>query len=633
MATIITGHWGNNYSPQAQLDVNVSSQNGGSVTYSYTLKYITHGYAAYTNGQARGYTISIGGQNIGGSININGIGTTTVRTGTVTISKTNSARNIGFSITFDMSVSWSGSWKTTVYANGSIGVPARESHTVSYNANGGSGAPSAQTKWYGSILTLSGTVPSKFGYTFQGWATSASGGVAYKPNGQYGADSNVTLYAIWSPNPYTISYNANGGTGAPSNQTKYHDKNITLSGTRPSKTNYNFLGWATSSGATSANYQPSSTYTQNSNITLYAVWQIAYKAPRISNVTADRSNSGGTYQENGQYAKVNFKWGTDKAISEIKIEWKPNTSSNWNSVKVSASGTNGTVTKVIGNNGISNEYTYNIRITVRDSVGSSTYDIDVPAMLYTMDFKAGGKGIAIGKPASEDNLFDIAFPTRFSGGVNYIYIPSGQNLNNYTTSGFYYNPLNVEATNIANTPVNEAFTLEVSKHAGVRQIFTRFHDDHPRTWIRNYYNGTWGAWFEIILANQFNGYFDNRMNATFNGKFDSAYNNKVAVNYNKNIALGYGLQGRLVKRGNTVTISVWRQVINWGGSGEFKLLNETIPSDIRPVEEVNLILTKNAGSFNPPPMTIHIQKDGHMYFTNFNPGTWVHCGTVTYQLI
>lgn len=425
MATIITGHWGNNYSPQAQLDVNVSSQNGGSVTYSYTLKYVTNGYVAYTNGQARGYTISIDGQNIGGSININGIGTTTVKTGTVTVSKSNSARNIGFSITFDMSVSWAGAWKTTVYASGAIGVPARESHTVSYNANGGSGAPSAQTKWYGSILTLSGTKPSRYGYTFQGWCkNSATGSANYQPNSQYGYDENATMYAVWSPNPYTITYNANGGTGAPSNQTKYHDQNITLSGTRPSKTNYNFLGWATSSGATSASYQPSSTYTQNSNITLYAVWQLAYKAPRISNVTADRSNSGGTYQETGQYAKVSFSWSTDKTVSGVKIEWKSSTSSTWSSATASASGTNGTVNQVIGNNGISTEYTYNIRITVSDSVGSSTYNIDVPAMLYTMDFKAGGKGVAIGKPATNDNLFDVSFETNFDKNVK--------------TSGYFY---------------------------------------------------------------------------------------------------------------------------------------------------------------------------------------------------
>lgn len=89
------------------------------------------------------------------------------------------------------------------YANGTSTVSRTftisplSSHTVSYNANGGSGAPSQQTKWYGSVLTLSTQVPTRTNYTFQGWATSASGSVAYRPGGQYGADANVTLYAVW----------------------------------------------------------------------------------------------------------------------------------------------------------------------------------------------------------------------------------------------------------------------------------------------------------------------------------------------------------------------------------------------------------------------------------------------------
>lgn len=419
MATITTAHWGNNYSPQAELTVNVSSQDGGSVTYSYTLRYLTSGYSAYTNGQARAYTISIDGQRITGSININGIGTTTVRTGTVRVSKSNSPRNIGYSITFDMSVSWAGAWRTTVSANGSLGVPARESHTVSYNANGGSGAPSSQTKWWGSILTLSGTIPSRYGYTFQGWSkNNPSGSVNYRPNNQYGYDENATMYAVWSPVAYTVSFDANGGGGAPSSQTKYHDQNLTLSGTRPTRANYNFLGWATSSGASTASYQPSSTYSTNGDITLYAVWSLAYLVPRINTVVADRCNSGGVLQESGQYAKVGFKWATDRTVSEIKIEWKTSTSTTWSSTTVSASGSNGTVSQVIGNNGLNTDYTYNIRITVRDSVGSNTYNIDVPAMLYTIDFKAGGKGIAIGKPATSDNLFDVKFNTRIDGSLS-----------------------------------------------------------------------------------------------------------------------------------------------------------------------------------------------------------------------
>lgn len=99
------------------------------------------------------------------------------------------------------------------YANGtstvskSFTISPLSSHTVSYNANGGSGAPSAQTKWYGSILTLSTQVPTRTNYTFQGWATSASGAVAYQPGGQYGNDANVTLYAVWkqSVSPPTVT--------------------------------------------------------------------------------------------------------------------------------------------------------------------------------------------------------------------------------------------------------------------------------------------------------------------------------------------------------------------------------------------------------------------------------------------
>lgn len=87
-----------------------------------------------------------------------------------------------------------------------ISVPPLPSHTVSYNANGGSGAPGNQTKWWGEFLTLSNTRPTRAKHTFLGWATSANGAVAYQPGGRYGADNNVTLYAKWKLNaqPPTI---------------------------------------------------------------------------------------------------------------------------------------------------------------------------------------------------------------------------------------------------------------------------------------------------------------------------------------------------------------------------------------------------------------------------------------------
>ncbi len=146
-------------------------------------------------------------------------------------------------------------------------------YTVTYDANGGSGAPSAQTKTYGTDLTLSSTTPTKAGYTFQGWGTTSNATtVVYKPGAKYTSNASITLYAIWKTNTYTITYNANGGSGAPSAQTKTYGTDLILSSTKPTRTDYTFQGWATSSSATSATYQPGSTYTTNANLTLYAVW-------------------------------------------------------------------------------------------------------------------------------------------------------------------------------------------------------------------------------------------------------------------------------------------------------------------------------------------------------------------------
>lgn len=79
-------------------------------------------------------------------------------------------------------------------------------HTVAYNANGGSGAPSSQTKTYGAPLTLRSTTPTRSGYTFLGWSKSSSATTAtYSAGGQYGNDQNggtVTLYAVWKVNEY-----------------------------------------------------------------------------------------------------------------------------------------------------------------------------------------------------------------------------------------------------------------------------------------------------------------------------------------------------------------------------------------------------------------------------------------------
>ena len=91
------------------------------------------------------------------------------------------------------------------------------------------------------------------------------------------ANSDHTVYALWTPNTYTITYKANGGSGGPSSQSyKYAPNgNIYLSSDKPSKTGYTFMGWSESSSATSASYSPGQWWgTHNANnYTLYAVWK------------------------------------------------------------------------------------------------------------------------------------------------------------------------------------------------------------------------------------------------------------------------------------------------------------------------------------------------------------------------
>ena len=149
-----------------------------------------------------------------------------------------------------------------------------DTYTVTYNANGGSGAPGSQTKTYGVTLTLSSTKPTRDGYDFQGWSTSSTATSAtYTAGGSYTANSGTTLYAVWKLKTYTVSYNANGGSGAPSAQTKTHGVTLTLSSTKPTRDGYIFQGWGTSSTATTVSYAAGASYTANSGTTLYAIWK------------------------------------------------------------------------------------------------------------------------------------------------------------------------------------------------------------------------------------------------------------------------------------------------------------------------------------------------------------------------
>ena len=73
-------------------------------------------------------------------------------------------------------------------------------YQLNYHANGGSGEPAPVIKTKGTQITLSTQKPTKSGYTFLGWSTSASGSVNYKAGASYTINNNATLYAVWGKN-------------------------------------------------------------------------------------------------------------------------------------------------------------------------------------------------------------------------------------------------------------------------------------------------------------------------------------------------------------------------------------------------------------------------------------------------
>ena len=235
---------------------------------------------------------------------------------------------------YGKTVSGYGSAGGDVSGSITITIPALAKYTVSYNANGGSGAPSSQTKWHSETLTLSTTKPTRTGYTFQGWATSSTGSVAYAAGGSYTANAAVTLYAVWKLNTYTVSYNANGGSGTVNSQTKSYGVTLTLASSGFTRSYYTLDGWATSASGSVA-YALGASYTGNAALSLYAHWRLnAPAAPTNASVTRNSDTSATVSWTNGTgyattYSRIYIEQSVDGGSWSV-VTYVSGTSTSYN---------------------------------------------------------------------------------------------------------------------------------------------------------------------------------------------------------------------------------------------------------------------------------------------------------------
>lgn len=173
-------------------------------------------------------------------------------------------------------------WKHTVHYNSNIPTNAPTGTTTVSNM------PNDQTKTFDEKLMISSNKPTRKGYNFAGWSTSANGNVVYQPGAEYKNDQNggtVTLYAKWTAWKHTVTYDKNVPADSkktdvknmPGNQTKIYDQNLTLQSNVPTRIGYTFVKWTTNKDGTGTAYQPGSQYSYNRDsdggtVTLYAVW-------------------------------------------------------------------------------------------------------------------------------------------------------------------------------------------------------------------------------------------------------------------------------------------------------------------------------------------------------------------------
>jgi len=120
---------------------------------------------------------------------------------------------------------------------------------------------------------ISGTLSSDATMTARTWDSSAYKTVTLSLKSVGSSQPSPTEYTCY------LYYNANGGSGAPSTQsytgTSTSSHSFTVASGTPTRSGYTFLGWSTSSSATSASYTSGSSIsvTYNGSKTLYAVWQ------------------------------------------------------------------------------------------------------------------------------------------------------------------------------------------------------------------------------------------------------------------------------------------------------------------------------------------------------------------------
>ena len=201
-------------------------------------------------------------------------------------------------------------------------------YTIKYDSNGGNGFVGESSYNYGNSIKLTKNKFTKDGYTFIGWNTNKDANAALYTDEQEvsGLSGNITLYAVWRSNTYTIKYDSNGGNGSMSNVSHGYGESKRLAKNTFTKEGYTFVGWNTDKNASVALYtdeqEVSNIGESGETVTLYAVW-------KANTYTVKYDSNGG----NGSMANVSYSYGENKKLTKNTFTKSGYTFIGWNTNK------------------------------------------------------------------------------------------------------------------------------------------------------------------------------------------------------------------------------------------------------------------------------------------------------------
>ena len=437
------------------------SMDSHSVAYGSTVKIKDNGFTAPTGMKFAGWTTKSDGTNDG----------------------------YGWSTT--SALGWQGTWS---YINGQYGIANNAlklyaqwqpiTYTVKFDPNNGVGAMENQSHTYGQTYSLTSNTFTREGYSFNGWNTKADGsGTNYSDGHKVSNlaatdEAQITLYAQWKVDNYTINYDLDGGSLSSNNPTSYNITSTTITLNAPVRAGYAFTGWTGSNGTTPQK-NVSIPAGSTGNKTFKANWQ-------PNTYTVSFNANGGS----GSMPTQNFTVGVSQSIAKNEFTRIYHNFVGWNT-KADGSGTSYSDMQVVTDLTVTNNGNVELfaqwnaastpRLAFIDGInGDDNNDgwvADRPVKTFKQAYTNlpdGGKIFVVNTVTISDDMTlggysykDSTTSIEVDGVSIYRYSPlyetKGQILDGFTTPAFTGNMINVQ--NGAVLTLDE-ITIDGSANAG-----------------------------------------------------------------------------------------------------------------------------------------------------------------------